>query len=150
MGPTEMAIRTTKIFAILAISWVTTATAQDDIAERQVLAASEARMSAVLRADADTLNMIQDDDFVLIQDGLVLHKEAQIARVLAFDAPEGLPMLNIELNNISFTGDVAVITGVITIGRNNVFRSAFTEVWLRKGELWLAKVAHYSTIPREE
>jgi hypothetical protein len=146
-----MAIKTSKLFAFLAISWATTVAAQDDVAQRQVLAASEARMSAVLRADADTLNLIQDDDFVLIQDGLVLNKAEQIARVLAFDAPEGLPRLSIELNNISFTEDVAIITGIITIGRNNNgFRSAFTEVWLRKGELWLAKAAHYSTIPRDE
>jgi hypothetical protein len=84
---------------------------------------------------------------VLAQDGLVLNKDDQIARVLAFESPNQNPTRTVDLRRISFEGNVAIITGVVTISvANGAFSTAFTEVWARKGERWLAKAAHYSTI----
>jgi len=138
--------RRTAIVFLTVLGW-TTLHAQDDSLKLEVLTASDARLVAVLRADAELLDEIQDDDFVLVQDGLVLNKDEQIARVMAFNAPEGMPSRTVELNSIVFEGNVSILTGVVTIMSNaGGFSSAFTEVWLRKGDHWVAKAAHYSTI----
>jgi len=138
--------RRTAIVFLTVLGW-TTLHAQDDSLKLEVLTASDARLVAVLRADAELLDEIQDDDFVLVQDGLVLNKDEQIARVMAFNAPEGMPSRTVELNSIVFEGNVSILTGVVTIMSNaGGFSSAFTEVWLRKGDRWVAKAAHYSTI----
>ena len=133
--------------ALLAVFLSTTVHAQRSNAEHEILAASDARMSAVFRKDEDALDRLQDDDFMLVQDGLVLNKREQILRVLAFNSPDTDPGRDVRLDHISFERNVAVITGVMTITVNlNQFSTAFTEVWVRRGNSWVAKAAHYSTI----
>jgi hypothetical protein len=133
--------------AFAAILASTIANGQGKDAEREVLAASNARFTAVFSADEDTLNRIQADDFYLVQDGVILNKAEQIARVLAFEAPEPDPPRQVELRGISFEGNIAIMTGVITITLNGgLFSTAFTEVWLRRRNTWIAKAVHYSTI----
>lgn len=124
-----------------------TAYAQRDSIEAEILAAGEAWLAALDRRDAQAMDQMETEDFVFVQDGLLVNKPEQIAMLRSTQVPSpATPTRSVKVNSLSLEGDVAVMTGTRTVGMGGISIDAvFTEVWARANEEWLIKAAHYST-----
>jgi ketosteroid isomerase-like protein len=135
--------------AILLTLSAQAAEAQGSAVEAEILAAGEAWLAALDRADADAMDRMETNDFVFVQDGFLVNKPEQIGSIRNLRNRPALPVTptrSVKVNSLSVEGDVAVMTGTRTIEMGgSSFETAFTEVWVRTSEGWLVKAAHYST-----
>ena len=114
--------------------------------EREILDANKMWFDAYIHGDADAMDQIETDDFVIIQDGRLVDKAEQLARIRQ---REGVldQSHEVELHQIAPAGDAVVVTGFSNgTSGGQEFRLAFSEVWVREGDSWRVKLAHYSTV----
>jgi len=119
--------------------------AQDSAVQQQVLDANRSWFEAFVRGDANAMDNLETDDFVFIQDGMLVDKADQLAGI----RKRGEPLKQthtIELHKLATTGDVVVATGFNIVRGEETGRAAFSEVWIREGGRWRVKQAHYSTL----
>jgi ketosteroid isomerase-like protein len=120
--------------------------AQNSTVQQEVLDANRSWFDAFVRGDANQMDSMETEDFVFIQDGLLLDKADQIAGVRKF-AGQLKQTHTIELHKLATAGDAVIATGFnIVNSENETQRAAFTEVWVRDGGRWRIKQGHYSTM----
>ena len=117
------------------------------VSDRDMHATVEKYLAAFSKLDIATMDRMETDDFVLVQDGFVATKAQQMA---SLKAPGRKP------NNLKFdlsfgegwvVADSAVLTGTMTVTGEDAkpVKGAFTHLLRRSGAEWRIQHAHYST-----
>ena len=113
--------------------------------EKKILDANKVWFDAYIQGDADAMDQMETDDFVFIQDGRLVDKAEQLASIRQRETVLDRTHV-VELHKITTAGDAVVVTGFNTgTSAGQDFRLAFSEVWVREGDSWRVKLAHYST-----
>ena len=103
-----------------------------------------------MKGDVAILEQMETDDVVFIQDGLLVDKQAQISG-LRKRAGKPLNQTNtVDVHKAAIEGNAVVLTGFNTVqsGKDSE-KAAFTEMWVRSGNTWRIKAAHYSSVPKK-
>lgn len=124
--------------------------AQGPSVRQQIEAANKAWFDAFVKGDIKTMDQMETDDFVFIQDGEITDKAEQIG---GLRKREGKPLQQthtVEFHKVAVSGNVAVATGFNTArDQKESTKAAFSEVWVRDGNRWRVRLAHYSTLKND-
>ena len=118
------------------------------VSDKDLHGTIETYLAAFGTHDIPTMERMETDDFILVQDGVVATKAEQMA---SLKAPGRKP------NNLKFAlsfregwvsiADSAVLTGTMTVTGEDgkPVKGAFTHLLRRSGTEWRIQHAHYST-----
>ena len=117
------------------------------VSEKELHATVETYLAAFSKLDIATMDRMETDDFIFVQDGVVATKAQQMA---SLKAPGRKP------NNLKFdlsfgegwvVSDSAVLTGTMTVTGEDgkPMKGAFTHLLRRSGRDWRIQHSHYST-----
>ena len=130
---------------LAAICFSTSAGAQSDQIERQVLDSHKAWFEAFDRGDVEAIDRMETDDFVLVNGDRIVDKQQQLENIRTGFGGGAEMTRVVGLHSFSLMGDAAVITGVqyssSQAGGDSI---VFTEVWMRGDAGWKVTLAHFS------
>ena len=118
-----------------------------NVSERDLHGTVEKYLAAFSALDIPTMERMETDDFIFVQDGVVATKAQQMA---SLKAPGRKP------NNLKFAlsfgegwvvADSAVLMGTMTVTGDDgkPVKGAFTHLLRRSGTEWQIQHSHYST-----
>jgi uncharacterized protein (TIGR02246 family) len=130
------------------------ATAAKPLADDEVRRTSDEWFEALRQNDLNTINRLEADDFLTVQEApsgvAVIEKATQMASLKK--AKEGAVRFRRELSNVRIRrfGDAAILTAVAVFRRDvasdpSPTRAVITEVWIRDDNRW--RIAHFATHP---
>lgn len=143
-----MRIGTCLILATLCIS--STAGAQQNQVEQQILDAHKNWFAAFDRGDVNAIDAMETSDFVLVNGDRIVTKQQQLENIRT-GYGGGVDMTRVVgVHSFSLIGDVALITGLqyssSQAGGDSII---FTEVWLQDDGRWKLRSAHFSPVADE-
>jgi ketosteroid isomerase-like protein len=119
------------------------------VSDKQLIGVIQDYLDAFGKLDVATMDRLETDDFVFVQDGVVLTKAQQMA---SLKAPGRKPgdlkfTISVKSEQMWVVADSAVMTGVLTAtgADGRATRSAFTHLMRRSGQEWRIQHSHYST-----
>ena len=144
-------MRFVAFLGVLLLCATSTANSQPASSETEILSAIRNYFDALNRLDIDSIEQIQTDDYVFIQNGQIVDKKAVIAglRDVKQHEPGGLNLkTDVTLYRVVNAGDRYIVTGRYRFTDvSGVHNDAFTEVWINAGGRWRVQHAHYSSSP---
>ncbi len=119
------------------------------VSDKQLIAVIETYLEAFGKLDVAAMDRLETDDFVFVQDGLVLTKPQQMASLKAPGRKPGNLRFEISVKSehMWVTGNSAVMTGTMTVTGTGgkPTKAAFTHLLRRTGADWQIQHSHYST-----
>jgi len=134
--------------ALLVAVCVPTAVAQIGfVSEKDLQATVEKYVAAFGKLDIATMDRMETDDFILVQDGGVATKAQQMASLKAPGRKPHNVKFVVSFGEAWVVADSAVLTGTMTgIGEDGKpEKGAFTHLLRRSGTEWRIQHSHYST-----
>ena len=138
--------------AILATTVATTATPDGQIgvvSDELLVGVVPDSLDTFGQLDVARVDRLETEDFVFVQDGIVLTKAQHLASLKASGRKPGDLKFDISVKSehMWMVADSAVMTGVVTItaADGKPTRYAFADVMRRRGRDWRIQHSHYST-----
>ena len=117
-------------------------------AESDIRSVLDTYVAAYARLDVTTMDKLETEDFVFVQDGVVLTKADQMASLKQPGRTPGNMTFTFSIEKVWSIADAAVVTGKISSASADgkpMFKAAFTHVLRKTAGDWRLQHSHYST-----
>ena len=117
------------------------------VSEKDLQATVTSYVDAFSRLDAAAMDRLETEDFVLMQDGVMVTKRQQMASLKATERKLTNAKFALSFGESWVVADSAVITGTMTVTAPGAeaLPGTFTHLLRRSATEWRIQHAHYST-----
>jgi len=117
------------------------------VSEKDLQDTVQAYVAAYAKLDVATMDRMETDDFIFVQDGVVATKTQQMASLKTPGRKPAIVKFDLSFGEAWVVADSAVLTGTMTVtGQDGQsLKGAFTHLLRRSGRGWQIQHSHYST-----
>lgn len=135
------------LFVAVAVSAVVARGQSAPAPETEIRAMLDRYFAAYSKLDAATMDRLETDDFIFVQDGFVATKAQQMESLKKPGRKPGNMTFDFSFGKVWTVGDSAVVTGVLTVTPpdGKPLPGAFTHLLRRVAGEWRLQHSHYST-----
>ena len=117
------------------------------VSEKDLHATVERHLAAFSKLDIATMDRIETDDFIFVQDGFLARKAQQMESLKAPGRKPDNLQFDLSFAEGWVVADSAVLTGTMTVTGEDgkPVKGAFTHLLRRSGSEWRIQHSHFST-----